>query len=214
VAVEIEFAVNLDRRRGVPARLGFLQLRPMMVNDEEVAVAADDLIGGDVLLGSDQALGNGSRDDIRDVVYVKPESFDARETRAIARELEAFNADLAEAGRPYLLIGFGRWGSSDPWLGVPVEWPQIGGARVIVEATLPAMNPDLSQGSHFFHNLISFRVMYLSLRHGGQYTVDWEWLARQAVVTESTFVRHVQLERPLSVRVDGRHGRGVIRKSA
>jgi hypothetical protein len=211
-AVEIELAVTLDRRQGLPARLGFLQVRPMMISDEAVDVPPEALVGPDVLVGSEQALGNGTRDDIADIVYLKPDVFDARETRTIARELERVNAGLADKGVPYLLIGFGRWGSSDPWLGVPVEWPQIGGARIIVEATLPAMNPDLSQGSHFFHNLISFRVMYLSLRHGGPHSVDWDWLGQQPVVAETTFVRHVRLEHSLSIRVDGRHGRGVIRK--
>jgi hypothetical protein len=210
-AVELELAMTLDERRGLPARLACLQVRPMMISRDEVDVAAEDLVGDDVLLASEQVLGNGVRDDLTDIVYLKPDAFDARHTRAIARELERVNQSLAEEDRPYLLIGFGRWGSSDSWLGVPVEWPQIGMARVIVEATLPAMNPDLSQGSHFFHNLIGLHVLYLSVPHGGAHAVDWDWLARQPALAETTFVRHVRTARPLVVRVDGRDGRGVVR---
>ncbi len=210
--VEIELAMNLDRRHGVPARLGFLQVRPMMVSDEEVQLDQAELVGPRVLVASELALGNGSRDDLVDVVYLRPDAFDASRTQAMVRELETIHGQLTQEGRCCILIGFGRWGSADPWLGVPVEWPQIGAARVIVETTLPAMNPDLSQGSHFFHNLISFRVLYLSLRHDGPYQVDWNWLDRQPVVTQTEHVRHIRAERPLAVRVDGRSGRGVILK--
>ena len=108
------------------------------------------------------------------------------------------------------MIGFGRWGSSDPWLGVPVDWAQISGAAVIVEATLPQMSPDLSQGSHFFHNLISFEVLYLSVSHSASPGIDWTWLNEQRAETESDLLRHVRLDRPLHVKVDGRSGRGVI----
>lgn len=111
---------------------------------------------------------------------------------------------------PYLLIGFGRWGSSDPWLGTPVTWSQIGGARAIVEATLPAMNVDLSQGSHFFHNISSFNVSYFSVPFGGDFPIDWEKLARQGAESETEFVRHVRLPAPLHIAVDGRQGRGAI----
>ncbi len=207
-AAEIEFAVDLGPDGA--ARFGFLQMRPMMVSQEEVRVAEEDLAADGTLLGSRHALGNGERRDLRDVVYLRPEAFDPRHTRAIAAELESFNHELVGAGRPYVLIGFGRWGSTDPWLGVPVEWGQIAGARVLVESTLPQMNPDLSQGSHFFHNLIGFQVLYLAVRHGGPLRIDWEWLDAQPAVRETAFVRHVRLPQPLLVRVDGRGGRGVI----
>lgn len=210
-AVEIEFALTLDPRHATPARLGFLQVRPMMVSEAEVTVTDSELVGPDVVLSSDQVLGNGERTDIQDIVYLRPETFEARHSPAIARELEGVNRALTADGMPYLLIGFGRWGSSDPWLGVPVQWAQIDGARVIVEATLPSMNPDLSQGSHFFHNLISFHVVYMSVRHGGPQRVDWAWLDAQTAVSETGFVRHVRLQHPLTVKVDGRRGRGLVR---
>jgi hypothetical protein len=207
--VEIEFAVTLARS-GSPARFGFLQMRPMRVVEEAVSITDDDLADPRALLVATRVLGNGQRDDIADVVYLRPEVFEARHTPAIACELEAFDRRLAEEERPYLLIGFGRWGSSDPWLGVPVSWSQIGAARVIVEATLPDMEPELSQGSHFFHNLISFRVLYLSIWHRAGQRIAWERLDALPALHETDFVRHVRLARPLDVRVDGRHGRGVV----
>jgi hypothetical protein len=208
--VEIEFAVTFDRRNGLPARFGFLQVRPMMVARDLVDVAEAELHGARVLVASTTALGNGRYDTMADVVYVNPSTFEARHTPAIAAEIETLNRQLADAGRPYVLIGFGRWGSSDPWLGIPATWPQLSGARVIVEATLPEMNVDASQGSHFFHNMISFRVLYFTVRHAGAHPIAWDWLARQPAATETRFLRHVRLAAPLEVRVDGRHGRGVI----
>lgn len=208
--VEIEFALTLDRQRGLPARFGLLQVRPMMVAQDCVEIDDADLNDARALLASDSVLGNGAFDTIQDVVYVRPDAFDAKHTAAIAREIESINVRLVDEERPYVLIGFGRWGSSDPWLGIPVEWPQVCGARVIVEATLPDMNVDASQGSHFFHNMISFRVLYFTVRHDGAYAPDWDWLERQPAESETQFIRYLRLAAPLHVRVDGRTGRGVV----
>ena len=211
-AVEIEFALDLsDKTR---ARLGFLQLRPMLVSEQQVEIADRELVSGQVLLASDRAIGNGVLESIRDIVYVRPESFEARFTPQIAAELATVNRVLLDKKRPYLLLGFGRWGSSDSWLGIPVEWGHISGARVIVEATLPDMNVEPSQGAHFFHNLISFEVPYLCVTHeggGGQTrNIDWEWLDCQPAEEESSLLRHVRLEQPVLVKVDGRSGRGAV----
>jgi hypothetical protein len=208
--VEIEFAINLHRTEALPARFGFLQVRPMMVAGERIDVTTEDLLGDDVLLATDKALGNGSRNDLFDIVFVRPEAFDPAATGLIAKELEKMNHELVAVGRNYVLIGFGRWGTSDPPLGIPVAWGQISGARVIVEATLPNVQPDLSQGSHFFHNLLSFQVFYLSVEHHGPFTIDWSWLSTQPVVQASAHATHVRLDSPLSVRVDGATGRGAI----
>jgi len=208
--VEIEFAINLHRTEALPARLGFLQVRPMMVAGDRVDVLAEDLTGANVVLASDRALGNGIRDDLFDVVFVRPEAFDSAATAQIARELEKINRALVAEGRNYVLIGFGRWGTSDPPLGIPVAWGQISGARVIVEATLPDVQPDPSQGSHFFHNVLSFRVFYLSVEHHGPYRIDWEWLTDQPVAQSAEHATHARLRSPLTVRVDGTSGRGVM----
>jgi hypothetical protein len=206
--VEIEFAVSVPPGR--PARLGFLQVRPLLVSRDAVTVTPEDLASPSSVVASSAAMGNG-RQEVRDVVYVVPETFEARLTPAIATEIEGLNRSLGDEARPYLLVGFGRWGSADPWLGIPVRWDQISGARGIVEATLPQMNPEPSQGSHFFHNLTSFSVLYFTVPlHAGR-GVDWGWLARQEVVARTEHVRHVRTETPLVLRVDGRSRRGVAR---
>jgi len=205
--VEIEFALSLSP--GQPVRLGFLQVRPLLVSEEAVEVAEDELAAPTAVVASTAALGNG-RHEVRDVVYVEPGTFESRLTPAIAAEIEGVNRALVEAGRPYLLIGFGRWGSADPWLGIPVRWDQIAGARGIVEAALPHMSPDPSQGSHFFHNLQSFSVLYFTVPLESARAVDWSWLASQETVTRTEHVRHVHTQTPLALRVDGRSRRGVV----
>ncbi|MCD4749480.1 MAG: hypothetical protein K8R59_08895, partial [Thermoanaerobaculales bacterium] len=208
--VEIEFAIRLDRQHGLPAQIGFLQVRPMRVMTEEVEVAESLLEDGRTVIASTHVLGNGVREDIRDIVFLDPDLFDQDKTFEIAAELEGLNRELVEEGRPYILIGFGRWGTSDVRLGIPVTWGQISGAKVIVEATLPEVNTDLSQGSHFFHNVLGFRILYLSVEHDGRWPIDWSWLRSCPRVGGSGRVVHVRTEKPVQVRVDGRNGRGVI----
>ncbi len=211
-SVEIEFALTINPKTGIPARLGFLQVRPMLVSKEKIEIGFSEMRDTNVLIASENALGNGYSKIITDVVYVKPDKFDTRATNKIASEIEQINQNLIKLKRLYLLIGFGRWGSSDPWLGIPTSWSQVGGAKVIVESTLPEINVDLSQGTHFFHNLINFRVSYFSIRHTSKYHIDWEWLEKQDKVTETFYVKHIKLKNPLEVKVDGRTGRGVILK--
>jgi hypothetical protein len=207
--VEIEFAVTFQGRRGerTRARLGFLQVRSMVVSDQVVDVNLSD---PHAIVGSDMVMGNGTADDIQDIVFVRPEKFSPLHTPAIAQQLESVNRELRQQHRPFLLIGFGRWGSSHPSLGIPVDWSQISGARAIVEATLPEMNVELSQGSHFFHNLSSFRASYFMVQHGRRPGINWDWLNRQPLVYETEFIRHVRPTEKLSVRVDGRTAKGVI----
>jgi len=209
--VEIEFAMNHADRAGGPVRLGFLQCRPMALSDQEVSIAPEEMEGRGVLAASRRVMGNGSHDSIRDIVYVRPQSFDPMRTRAIAAEIAVVNRALLEAGRPYLLIGFGRWGSGETTLGIPVEWGQISGARAVVEASLPAMDIEPSQGSHFFHNISSFRVAYFTIGHDETPGVDWAWLESRPAAGEGPFIRHVMLDAPLLVKVDGRRRVGVIR---
>jgi hypothetical protein len=210
--VEMEFAMTLDSKRGLPARFGFLQVRPMVVCHEDVSIEDHEMMCDNNLLASEQVLGNGSLDNIKDIIYVRPESFAAKDTPKIAAEIEIANQRATDEGIPYLLIGFGRWGSSESWLGIPVEWSQISGAKVIVEAILPEMDVELSQGSHFFHNLTSLRVCYFSVPHTGKYKIDWNWLNQQPIIAETTYVRHIRLAEPLRIKVDGRRGRGVVER--
>lgn len=208
--VEIEFAATLGTD-GAPPRLGFLQVRPMSGPDETVTIPDTAMNAPDVLLASEDVMGNGVVDSIRDIVYVRSEGFGPLETRATADELVSINARLLDEERPCLLIGFGRWGSSDPSLGIPVRWDQIAAARCLVEATLPSMNVEASQGSHFFHNISSFGVSYFSVRHDGPRPIDWSRLDALPAIAETRRLRHVRLERPLVVEVDGRTGRGRVR---
>ena len=206
-AVEIEFAMTLH-----PLRFGCLQVRKMLVSSDKVEISDYEISDEHVLAASDKVCGNGHSNDICDIVYVVPDTFDKSKTSMIAADLEMMNRSLVEEGRHSLMIGFGRWGSSDPWLGIPVNWGQISSARAIVEATLPSMNVDLSQGSHFFHNLTSFGVSYFSVHHEGRFSIDWTWLKAGDAVHETPFVRHIRLRKPLNIKVDGRKGMGVIRR--
>ncbi len=210
--VEIEFAISVTETRDQPlrARFGFLQVRPMVVPEQTIDIADEDLTSERTAVASQRVIGNGVVNEISDVVYVRRDRFRTDYTPAIAREIEYCNRELMQQRRPYLLIGFGRWGSSHPNLGIPVAWSQISGARVIVESSLPTLDVELSQASHFFHNLASFRAMYFMVRHNDQPEIAWEWLERQPVINEGQFVRHVRLPRPLIVRADGRSARGVI----
>ena len=209
--VEIEFAATLPSEGDDAVRVGLVQVRAMATPGTEVSVAEDDLTGPDVLLASHTAVGNGDRTDIRDIVYVVPEDFDAARSRIIAAEVAALNRTLMDEKRPYLLTGFGRWGSSDPWLGIPVVWGQVAGAAVLVEAQLPGRRIDPSQGSHFFHNVSSLGVMVFSVGPTDPVDMDWSWLAAQPAATRTAHLRHVRTSEPLHIRVDGRSGRGFVR---
>ncbi|UCG53334.1 MAG: hypothetical protein JSW58_07215 [Candidatus Latescibacterota bacterium] len=208
--VEIEFAANFGHGGNACARLGFLQVRPMCVSDDRVEIEEHELQGEHVIVASEEVLGNGQLDTIKDVVYVKPDAFSAKDTWLVAAQLEEMNRELLAAKLPYLLVVMGRLGTSDPWLGIPVKWGQVSGAKVVVEASTSGMNVDMSQGSHFFHNVNCLRILYFSTDKTGQYPVKWEWLERQRQVRESQHVRHVTLVSPLHIKVDGRSGRGVI----
>ncbi len=206
--VEIEFAMTFD-----PPCFGFVQVRAMAVPADVIQVSEEELEGKNVLISSEGVLGNGVEERIKDVVYIIPENFELKHSKVIVPELEQINEELLGADLPYMLIVFGRLGTTDPWLGIPVQWGQVCGAKVIVEATLENVRVELSQGSHYFHNMINLGIKYFSLPFNRQYKIDWEWLKSQKVIHETRFVRHVRLESPLRVRVDGRRSRGVIYKA-
>ncbi|GJM45550.1 MAG: hypothetical protein DHS20C21_23920 [Gemmatimonadota bacterium] len=210
--VEIEFAVTFDAKAELPARIAFLQVRPMVVPGFRIEVDPHEFGDPDILVASDRVMGNGVLETIRDIVYVKPDDYDPARNAEIAKEAAAMNRRFLDEGRGYLLVGFGRWGSSDSWLGSPVTWGQICGAHAIVEASLPSLPGDLSQGSHFFHNITSFGVPYFMVRHDSGGKIDWDWMKTLPVAGESPNLRHVTLEAPLTVKVDGRTGHGVIRR--
>jgi hypothetical protein len=205
--VEIELALTLEGGRG---RLGFLQVRPMAIGRERVALTDADLSDPAVVVASARALGNGRTGPIRDIIYVKRERFEMKNSRDVARQVAEMNARLAADDTPCALVGFGRWGSADPWLGIPVAWDQVSAARVIVEAALPGLAVEMSQGAHFFHNLMGLDVPYLSVPDDGRSRIDWPWIESLPRAAESAFVCHALAAGDLSVEVDGWTGRARI----
>lgn len=209
-AVELEFAVTLNKDK--PPEMALLELRPLSgVGNEDVDLKPYEARKDQLCHG--KALGNGSMEDIHDIVYLHPDRMKLSTTRKLAKEIEKFNHKLSQQNRPYLLLGPGRWGTSDPWMGIPVVWSQVSGARTIVEMELTNSNVEPSLGTHFFHNLSTLRVGYFCLRSkGGVHNVDLDWLDSQPVVEESMGIRHVALQQPIEVHIDGRRGEGIVLK--
>ena len=211
--VEIEFAVNLHSDR--TGEFCLLQIRPMVDNRMELDEDLTAIPDADCLLRSHSAIGHGIYSDIQDIVYVKTEGYTPANNPTIAEEIEKINRRFLEPSAPsYLLIGPGRWGSSDPWLGIPVKWSQISAAQIIVEAGIDSFQVDPSQGTHFFQNLTSLGVCYLTInafRGDGIYRQDV--LDKLPAVQESEHVRHVRLPQPLTIKVDGCKKEAVIQEN-
>jgi hypothetical protein len=211
--VELEFAVRLPQRPDEIADFGFLQMRPLVVSREWEEVRMEDVEPGRLLCESSRVLGNGRIQDIQDIVVVDFQRYERARSQEVARSLAHLNAQLSENGISYLLIGVGRWGSTDPWLGIPVTWDQISGARVIVETGLSDLRVAPSQGSHFFQNLVAFQVGYFTINSdAGEGFVDWQWLASQPALEVQGCVRHLRLPAPLLVVMNGRTSHGIIVK--
>ena len=212
--VELEFAANLSVPRGAPREFGFVQLRRLQQTREPPPAEKQAVAGGEsVLCRSSQVLGHGQIEGLRDLVVVHRERYDRAKSRETAREVARLNSLLQRGGRPYALIGVGRWGSRDRFLGIPVTWEQVSGARVIVEAGFRDLVVTPSQGTHFFENLVSNGIGYFTVNpERGDGVLDWDWLATQTAVSERGPVRHLRLEAPLSVRMQGSRGDGWILK--
>ncbi len=210
--VEIEFAVIITPRPTQSVRFSLLQVRPLALSTETVDIKLEEATAETVFAASTRVMGNGTVEDIRDIVYVDPQTFQFKNSWDIAAEIATINTYFYNQNKHYLLIGFGRWGSSDPWLGIPVTWGQISGARAIIEAQLPNRGIDLSQGSHFFHNISNLGVYYFSMPTDAPFPIQWDWLSRQTIADKRAFVTHVQLETPITIKVDGRTHGGIILK--
>jgi CheY-like chemotaxis protein len=210
--VEIEFAVRLPQGEE-PAEFGFLQIRPLTLARDHEELTIGDVDPAQVICRSTKVLGNGRIDNLHDIVAVDLQRFERSRSREVAEAVAQFNAVLSAENRPYLLIGVGRWGSNDPWLGIPVEWDEISGARAIVEAGFRDFRVTPSQGSHFFQNLSAFQVGYFTVNpDAGEGSLDWQWLAEQPAVEEQGWVRHLQFSKPLQVVMNSRTSQGVILK--
>jgi hypothetical protein len=206
--VEIEFAVNLT---GTPRPVfDLLQIRPMAVARQKMTIEISEEDRRRAICYSSKALGNGQVSDLQDIVFVDPEKFDVAHTVDIAGEVGRLNKRIGAEDRRYLLLGPGRWGSADRWLGIPVKWNDIYAVKAVVETATAALRADPSQGSHFFHNITSLDITYLTTGVNGEDFVDWEWLKAQPTETTTAHLRHVRLERPLTIKIDGRRSQAVV----
>lgn len=211
--VEIEFAVNMDPKRPDRATFYLLQIRPIVDNKEIMDEDLTQVTQEETILSSASVLGHGVVGDVQDVVYVKTGAFSSSNNQAIAYEIEKLNRQFVEQERSYVLVGPGRWGSSDPWLGIPVKWPHISQARVIVECGLENYRVDPSQGTHFFQNLTSFGVGYFTVNpFKGDGWFDEAFLNTLPAVMETEYLRHVRFERPAVIKMDGKKSLGVVLK--
>ncbi len=214
INVEIEFAVNLSNSPGFnDAIFNFLQIRPIVAEQEKKPTEVTDSDFENCLIGAKMALGNGVIENIKDLIYVKPRLFNPAKTNDIAVVIDNLNRKFVATKSYYVLVGPGRWGSSDPWLGVPVKWAQISAARLIVESGLKDFQIDPSQGTHFFQNLTSFNVGYFTINpfiNDGCYDVDF--LDSLPAVYEDELVRHVRFEKPLIIKIDGKKNVGIVSK--
>jgi len=210
--VEMEFAVNMDVAAGHPKIFNLLQIRPIIDNQDNRPVDWSAVDTANALIFSDNSLGTGFMSDISDIVYIKPASFSSLATHRMAEELLDINSRMREAGRSYILVGTGRWGSSDPCLGVPVRWTHISEARAIVECALPNFNVEPSQGTHFFQNVTSLGVGYMTIDepHGRGFCRT-DALDAMPAEWEGEYMRVVHFARPLEVCIDGRTGKGLVR---
>lgn len=211
--VEIEFAVDLHPGKGEPVVFNLLQIRPIVDNTEVIDEKLDTIPYEKTILYSHSAMGNGTINNIHDILYIKPETFDASKNQQIAARVSQLNDWFTSQKKNYILVGPGRWGSADPWLGIPVKWPQISAARLIVESGLSNYRIDPSQGTHFFQNLTSFRVGYFTINpyiKDGHY--DLEYLTTQPSALEDEYLRHVHFDQPLQILIDGRNRIGVVLK--
>ncbi|MDD3860204.1 MAG: PEP/pyruvate-binding domain-containing protein, partial [Bacteroidales bacterium] len=209
--VEIEFAIDLNKDENSKASFYLLQIKPLVGNDEDYNIDLDNINYSDVILFSEKSMGNGMVDNITDLVYIDPKVFDNCKTLDIAQEVEYMNSKLMKANKKYILIGPGRWGTRDPFIGVPVVWPQICNAKIIVETSLEDFPLDASLGSHFFHNVTSMNVGYFTVQHNGtEDFIKWDILKEQEIVEDLKFVRHIKFKKPLSVIMDGKKRISVI----
>ncbi|MHA1814746.1 MAG: PEP/pyruvate-binding domain-containing protein, partial [Candidatus Heimdallarchaeaceae archaeon] len=212
-SIEIEYACNFGEKKGDVDTFHILQIRPFLYQE---LISKEDFESVDlqqVLAYSTQVSGNLIMKDVKDIIYVKPEMFDKTATLDIVEEIDELNAKMLQEKRPYLLMGFGRWGTADRFLGIPVKWNNINGAKTIIEATTEDFSVDFSQGSHFFHNIVTANIGYFHIKHNSeQHKIDWDWLASQKSINDLEYIRHVRNRKPLTIIIDAQRGEGMIIK--
>ncbi|MBN2016546.1 MAG: hypothetical protein JW794_00175 [Candidatus Cloacimonetes bacterium] len=213
--VEIEFAVNLtkDETMGIYPTFYVLQIRPLTINTETITINTDHLNRDDLMLCTENGMGNGMIDSVHDVVFVDIEKWDRTQTEKMRDEIIQINKKMRAEGKHYILIGPGRWGSRDRFLGIPVRWMDINMAKIIVETSVKGFTVDHSQGTHFFHNLVSMDVGYFSIPYNSDAEcLDWDWLRKQDFVERTEHFCHIHSDHPLVIKMDGYKGIAVIYK--
>ncbi len=209
--VEIEFAVDLKKDNNGSTSFYLLQIKPLVGSGAGYTIDPESIYTDETILVTKRSMGNGVLSDITDIIFIEPEKFNNMLTNEMAGEIDRMNEKMLNENRKYVLLGPGRWGTKDRFLGIPVAWPQISNAKVIVEVSLPNYHLDASLGSHFFHNVTSMNVGYFSVNQGTQDgIVDWEKLKNQKVIESGKFFKHVRFEKPLLIRMDGKKGMAVI----
>ena len=204
-AVEIEFAVDLNKDNDREASFYLLQIKPLIGNVHDYTIDHKEIDEDKLLLYTNKGMGNGKIDYITDVIFVDKDKFDKGKTPEIAGQIAAINKKMKEEKRQYILIGPGRWGTRDRWIGIPVTWPQISKAKIIIETSLEGYPLDASSGSHFFHHIISMNVGYFSVQHTDDETVlDWNLLQKQEIIDETEYIKHIRFKKPLTVKMDGK----------
>jgi len=209
--VEIEFAIDLTKDKAGNSSFYLLQIKPLIGSGASYSVDPESVYNEDLIMVSKKCMGNGVINDITDLIYIEPGKFNNMLTNEMADEIERINEKMLKENLRYVLLGPGRWGTKDRFLGIPVIWPQISNAKVIVEISLPDFHVDASLGSHFFHNVTSMNVGYFSINQESQDgTIIWEKLKKQKVIEKGKFFRHIRFDRPLLIRMDGKKGMAVI----
>lgn len=208
--IEIEFSINMPEKHDQLPQIAILQIRPMGAREEMITVDIRPQDYMDAFCVSHQSLGNTINNDMRDIVYVKPEKFDPARTQDIANQIDKINSCLVKTGRKYIIIGPGRWGSADTWLGIPVRWNNICGVGAIVETVHPLINVEPSQGSHFFHNITALSINYLNVNNNGTDRIDWRWITNLPIINDMENVCHAAALQTFCLKVDGRQNIGVI----
>ncbi len=212
-SVEIEFAGNFGQKQDDIHNFYILQIRPFLEHVEHLTDDFEEVDKEKILLHSVKVSGNILRQDIQDIVFIKPDKFSKMKTFEMRDAVNKINSKLVKENKPYILIGIGRWGSKDRYLGVPVKWQDINGAKVMVEANLKDFQIDFSQGSHFFQNIVTANIGYFHINYSSKEEfIDWDWLEKLKVVEDTEFVMHVITKKPLTVRVNGRERVGSVIK--
>ncbi|MCG3225372.1 MAG: hypothetical protein H7645_00520 [Candidatus Heimdallarchaeota archaeon] len=210
-SIEIEFAGNFKKSKGEKDKFVILQIRPYLYQEAMMIEELSEADIKNIVAQSTHVSGNLIRKDLRDIIFVKPDKFDKTQTLKIAEEIDQVNANLFKTKTESVLIGFGRWGTADRFLGIPAKWNNISSAKIIIEAGLDGFQVDFSQGTHFFHNIVTSNIGYLHIKYNkDDQIINWDWLEKQEIVTDLEYVRHVRTKKPLIIRIDAQNGEGLI----